>query len=292
MDVSIIIVNYNTSKLINDCLKSIVEKTTDLEFEVIIVDNNTENLSETINPSGIKNIRYIQLKENLGFGKANNQGAKIAIGRNLFCLNPDTLLINNAIKILSDYLDSHPKCGICGGNLYDINLKPINSYKKWRAGIRDALNMILKNYPAKILYRKNFQYNLSSTPCNVGYITGADLMIRKKLFNSINGYHPSYFMYNEDPDLCFRVHKLGYRIVSVPQAKIIHLEGQSLPSKDKLIYKGKLLGESLANYLNLNFNFLHKKISKHLYGLALKKNAKRSQSVLFEHFYKTLKSSN
>lgn len=116
MDVSIIYVNYRTSGLIADSLRSVRALTQGVSYEVIVVDNNTEK-SLPAEFGGLFpdiDIKYVMLDENVGFGRANNEGFKIAEGRNLFCLNPDTILLNNAIKILSDYLDAHPDTGIVG----------------------------------------------------------------------------------------------------------------------------------------------------------------------------------
>ena len=105
MDVSIIIINYNTISFLIDAVDSIFAKTEGIEYEIIVVDNNSNDNSKTIIMEKYgKKVIYLSLPENIGFGRANNEGAKIAKGRNLFFLNPDTLLLNNATKILSDYL--------------------------------------------------------------------------------------------------------------------------------------------------------------------------------------------
>jgi len=132
MDVSIIIVNYNTAKLLMDAIDSVFEKTEGVTYEIIIVDNNSPS-----NPKDIlierygDKIIYLGLSENIGFGRANNEAAKIAKGRNLFFLNPDTILLNNAVKILSDYLDDNPCVGCCGGNLVDRDGKPTKSFSRY-----------------------------------------------------------------------------------------------------------------------------------------------------------------
>ena len=138
LDVSIIYVNYKTSDLILQSIKSVVEKVTDISYEFIVVDNNTENnlekkLSEVI-PSFI-NLKCLYLPENIGFGAANNEGMKHAKGKTIFLLNPDTVLINNAIKILFDFLQKNPDAGACGGNLYNIQNQPSYSFSKIMPGI-------------------------------------------------------------------------------------------------------------------------------------------------------------
>ncbi|MDE7402043.1 MAG: glycosyltransferase, partial [Muribaculaceae bacterium] len=119
MDVSIIIVNYNTSKLVNDAIDSVIRHTAGIDYEIIVVDNATEDLSQTLKEYSNPKIRTIQLSENVGFGQANNAALEIASGRNILFLNPDTKILNNAVTILSDYLDNHPECGVCVGILYN-----------------------------------------------------------------------------------------------------------------------------------------------------------------------------
>ena len=125
MDVSIIIINYNTLDMTRACIDSIFEKTSSLDFEVILVDNNSKDNSKDFFEKD-KRIIYVYNNDNLGFGVANNVGLKFAKGRNILFLNSDTLLVNNAIKILSDYLDGNSDVGACGGNLYNKDMTPIN----------------------------------------------------------------------------------------------------------------------------------------------------------------------
>ena len=226
IDVSIIIINYNTSALVNDCLKSIFEQSSDFSYEIIIVDNATENLSEMIYWTDPR-IRFLQLDKNLGFGGANNRAFEIASGRYLFCLNPDTVLINNAINILKDFLDIHPECGACGGNLYDEAGKPALSYKMRGPGFFEDTDQLLKRGLSRLFYGKNYMFNHGIKPQKTAYINGADLMLRRTVINQVGGFDNDFFLYYEETELQFRIRRYGYTICSVPQAKIIHLEGKS-----------------------------------------------------------------
>lgn len=229
MDVSIIIVNYHTAGLIIDCLRSVYEKTEGIEFEVIIVDNASgDGYEETIaSEFPGKDIKFITLEENVGFGRANNAGFEIAQGRNLLCLNPDTILINNAVKILSDYLDDNPDVGACGGNLYDEKMQPALSFRRMLPGIKWELNELLHLWIDRIQYGKNHRFNFTDRPIEVGYISGADIMIPRRVVKETGGFSPDFFMYYEETDLCCRIHRMGLRVVSVPAAEIQHLEGGS-----------------------------------------------------------------
>jgi len=228
IDVSIIIVNYNTIDLILNCINSIIDKTQGLSYEIIVVDNaSSDNCKARIRMKFGERISVIEAKENLGFGKANNLGIAIAQGRNIIFLNPDTLLINNAIKILSDYLDTHGNVAVCGGNLFDINGISIHSYNIVFPTIFDEIDQACHRILSKIIYGKSTMFNYSIHPKKVAYITGADLMIKNSILTKVGVFNPDFFMYYEETDLQKRIHDSGYQIYNVPSAHIIHLEGGS-----------------------------------------------------------------
>ncbi len=232
-DVSVIIVNYNTSVLIRDLLVTLEEKTEGISYEVIVVDNDPTDQFAIDLKDYLDKIIYIPLKENVGFGKANNEGQKVAKGRNIFFLNPDTLLVNNAIKILSDYLDKNEKVGVCGGNLYDKDMNPIHSFIRMLPSPLWDLNNLLGNLIFNILYGRNIQFNFTEKPISVGYITGADMMVKRSVLNEVGSFDSDFFMYYEETELSYRIKKAGYDIISVPDAEIIHLEGQSISTNDR-----------------------------------------------------------
>jgi len=229
--VSIIIVNYKTKELLINAINSIYSHTDGISFEIIVVDNNSEDGSEaTINESFEKRVKYISLSENLGFGRANNEGAKIATGNYLFFLNSDTILLNNAIKTLSIFLNKNPTVGICGGNLYTLDLKPTHSCMPVLPSLLLELDSLFWHIPFKLVWGITFDFNTTNRPKKVADIIGADLMIRSDLFKEIGGFDPDFFLYNEETKLAFMVKEKGYFIYSVPDAHIIHLEGKSMTS--------------------------------------------------------------
>lgn len=235
MDVSIIIVNYNTSVLIKNLLETIEKKTEGISYEVIVVDNNpTEQFAIDLKDY-LDKIIYLPLKENVGFGRANNEGLKVAKGRNIFFLNPDTLLINNAIRILSDYLDNNENVGACGGNLYDKDINPMHSFVRILPSILWDIDSILSGLIFKVIFGRNVQHNYTTQPLKVGYVTGADMMVKRSVLDSVGAFDPDFFMYYEETELSYRIKNAGFDIVSIPNAKIIHLEGQSFQVKEERI---------------------------------------------------------
>lgn len=231
MDVSIIIVNYNTLETTSSCIDSIFEKTSGIQFEVILIDNaSTDGSREHF--SNDKRITYHYSDINLGFGKANNKGLEIAQGRNILFLNPDTLLINNAIQILSDHLDRNRETGACGGNLFDYTGTPAFSFERIFPSLTSEFDRCLKGLITKAIYRRNRKFNYSEQDIGVAYIIGADLMIKKTILEEVGGFDERFFMYYEEVELCHRIHQKKYRITNVPSARITHLEGMSSRTTD------------------------------------------------------------
>lgn len=226
MNVSIIIVNYNTTSLLQQCVDSIVKHTHGVSYEIIVVDNgSTEDSLIPLRQD--QRIHLLEQHENLGFGRANNVGAAKAKGEHLFLLNPDTILLNDAVSFLYKHLVNTPRTGLCGGNIYDGDMTPIHSHDQLFPSILSELDTVFGHLYYKLKYGKNSWFNHTGKPIKVAMITGADMMIRRTVWEKVGGFDPSFFMYYEDSDLCARIKKLGFDIINVPQAEIIHLEGKS-----------------------------------------------------------------
>lgn len=225
MDVSVILVNYNTKDLTLSCIESIIEMTKGIEYEIILVDNASTDGSKALFSSD-ERIVYLYQEENLGFGKANNLGMSIAKGKYFFLLNSDTILINNAIKELADVLDDDTSIGAVCGNLYDNEGQPTYSYNlDYPSIIRDSyLLSLIRNW----LFNPQFKiHNYSNHQIQVKHITGADMMIRKSLIEKYGGFNDHFFMYYEDTELCYRLVKNRQKLLNTPAAKITHLCGKS-----------------------------------------------------------------
>lgn len=231
MDVSIIIINYNTMFLTLNLIETIIKNTIGINYEIILVDNDSkENVEVALEQSKYKeNIKLIKSDENLGFGRANNLGVKMAKGKYIFLLNSDTLLLDNSIKKMFDFMEKNIEIAVCGGNLYDGNKLPAHSFQ------RKFLNEIdyYYNYIYQIITGKRRDFNYSKLPFEVAYVTGADMFIKKSVFEEVGGFDPEFFMYFEETELCFRIKKIGKKIFSYPSVEIIHLEGKSFLFSEK-----------------------------------------------------------
>lgn len=267
-EVSIIIVNYNTLALLNNCIKSIKENVTNITYEIIVVDNNSsDDINSLKNNRDFSslNLKLIKLPQNIGFGRANNEGSKIAGGKYLLFLNPDTIMINNAISLLVNYISSNIDVGACGGNLYDEKLNPTRSYRRRFFDNIWLLDTLLSaNYIGKWRYGLSLYFNDSESPLSVSYIVGADLLVRKDLFLRIGGFNPGFFMYYEEVELCHRIISEGYKVINIPYAKIQHLEGKS---NSNIEFKSKQMFNSAKLYFKLTQKKFPYIISRVLYFL-------------------------
>ena len=252
MDVSVIIVNYKTPQLCIDCINSVIEKTVNIDYEIIVVDNDSQDNSlQKIKEEFGNRVVLIDAGENLGFGKANNLGAKNAKGEYLFLLNSDTILRNNAIKCLYDFIKIDSSVGIVGGNLFDKNGNPAHSFKVNQIDLNGLkVSSFFKSMRHKLSGKMtDWDFNDTKEPIEInGYITGADLMIKKSIFEEVGGFDSDFFMYFEESEMTFRVRQLGYKVYSVPAAEIIHLEGASTKGKSFSERRQRMYNESAVKY--------------------------------------------
>lgn len=261
MDVSVIIVNYNTLKMTDECIDSVIEKTSGINYEIVLVDNASTDGSKAFF-SADSRVKYIYNEENLGFGRANNRGLEIAVGRNVLFLNSDTLLRNNAIKILSDFLDDHKESGACGGNLFSSDGTPGMSFGRYFPSLYEELNIFFEDIPNKILYGKNSHFNHTGRELKVGFIAGADLMVKNSVLKDVGYFDPSFFLYYEETELCLRINRYGKSIFSVPKAEIVHFDGakaRRTASRESNVQYRMQMEKSRAIFYNLSYSRFYKK---------------------------------
>jgi hypothetical protein len=242
MDVSIIIVNYNTRALLADCIQSVLSQTQEIEYEIIVVDNDSKDDSASYIKKHYPSVMFIHSGGNLGFGRANNLGAKFASGKYLFLLNSDTILKNNAVYMFFQYMEqqgSNDCIGAVGGYLLDREGNYGAFYVDFPSPILEYSRLL-----RKYLYPQAF---LASGVLDVDGIIGADLFLPKSIFTALDGFDPSFFMYFEETDLQYRMSKLGWKRQIIPGPQIVHLEGGSF-NKNGLSYKRYVMAQNSYNY--------------------------------------------
>lgn len=233
MKVSIIIVTYNTRQMTSECIDSIFEKTKGIDFEIILVDNASVDGSKEFFEKDSR-IKYIYSEKNLGFGKANNLGYKIATGKYIFLLNSDTLLVNNALLEMFNYMENESTfVGCVGCVLQNKDGYAIHSYNKkfpnlwwiFQEILTYAIpkfSLIHDPYKKRELDTRNERF-----PLVVDQITGADMFIRRDVVETCGMFDPDFFMYYEETEMQFRFQKKGYKSIVIDSPKIIHLVGAS-----------------------------------------------------------------
>lgn len=219
--------NYNTKEITKKCIESIYEKTQDVSFDVWVVDNASQDGSCEMIEECFPCINLIKNDRNLGFGVANNIAIEKSNSKYVFLLNTDTVLINNAIKIMLDFMNSNEDAAACGGSLFNLEGDFVYSFgmlPRLKSYTFNRLGLSFLNKPEKKDRKKSQQTE---------HIIGADLMLRRSVLNSVGLFDPRFFLYNEELELQFRINQAGFKIYFLPEAKIIHLVGQS--SKDKTL---------------------------------------------------------
>lgn len=247
MQISIIIVNYNTKHLTADCIDSIIAKTSEVEYEIILVDNaSSDGSQEKFSSDG--RILFLEAGDNLGFGKANNLGAQHAKGDYIFFLNSDTLLLNNAIYEMWRYCEEHKEDNIGGLGciLCDGNNQRCHSYAKlntWKDIVKSYFIAPFCKCKAKEIMAMDAE-DESKDAFEVGYVTGADLFVSRKVIDECGCFDPDFFMYSEESEMQWRFKKHGYKNMIIKSPKIMHLEGMSQAKKKSPTMKKIIMTQS------------------------------------------------
>ena len=240
MDVTVIIVSYNTKDLTLACLASVFEETRAAELEVIVVDNASRDGSADAIARTHPSAELVALEENRGFAAANNLASERARGRYLLLLNPDTVVLDGAIDEVVRFADAHPEYGIVGGRTFfeDGALNPTSCWGRptpWSVACRSlALSVAFPRN--RFVDPETYGDWARDTVREVDIVTGCFLLIRRELWNELSGFDTSFFMYGEDADLCLRARARGHRCVLDPEARLVHHGGRSEPvAADKTI---------------------------------------------------------
>ena len=210
MDVSVIILNYNTLHVLLPCIDSIVENTKDLRYEIIVADNGSkDNSCEVL--ARDNRIVFIPIGENQGFGRGNNAALKQAKGKYIFFLNSDTLLRNNAIKILFDFAEQYSgKLGALGCVLENTQGRPIHSYGRFPRMRNDFSKLLLTPLKKALHLYHPEPLKWPETWMKVEYVTGADLFVSRSVLDECGAFHPAFFMYCEEAEMQWRFMRKGY----------------------------------------------------------------------------------
>lgn len=233
LDLSIIVVSYNTRRLLSRCLASVTKKLrkSEIKSEVIVVDNNSTDKSVEVVKSlqsTVSGLQLIRNEKNLGFARANNQAAKKAAGRYLLFLNSDTTVKKGALEQMMRFMDQHPKVGIASCQLRSLDgsvqpqggwLPRLSTVLVW-AWFIDDLPLLRRVLPS---YQNRRQAFFTGQSKKLGWVSGTAMWVRKEAWKKLGGFDQSLFMYGEDVELCYRANQLGWVVMVNPKAAVTHL---------------------------------------------------------------------
>lgn len=251
MDLSIIIVNWNSREWLRQCIKSVVTETRQLNYEIVVVDAGSFDGCASMIRKEFPQARFIQSETNCGFARANNVAFAAAAGSSILFLNPDTIVCGFSLKILFDYLWKLPQPGAVGCRLLrpDASLQT-SCVQSFPTILNQALNFqwIRSRSLQSRLWGMAALYAPGSEPKEVQAIVGACLMVKRAAFEQVGRFSEDYFMYGEDIDLCYKLRKSGFRNYYVPEATVIHYGGGSSRSASAN-FSAVMMRESTLRFL-------------------------------------------
>lgn len=239
MSISVFIVNYNTCDLLEQCLTSIFDTKGDLDAEVFVVDNNSNDGSSEMVKAKFHQVFLTEYSENMGFTKAINSVLPLAKGEYCLLLHPDIELPAGTLRDFVAFFEAHPKAGVLGGNLYYPDGTP-NPCEIFFPGFKNDLlrfaTRLAARLPAggKLLWHFNaLEWSHEST-CQVNWVWNACMMVRGKVFEQIGYFDEDFFVWYADWDLCKRATDAGWLVYYLHPARAIHHERQSFAKNDTI----------------------------------------------------------
>lgn len=272
MELSIVIVNYNVKEFLTQCLDSIFKSQTQYNYEVIVVDNSSRDSGRDEICSTFEHITWIDNSENVGFGRANNQGFSRAKGVYTLILNPDTVLQEDTLEKCISYLLAHPEVGGLGIKGLDGSGQFLPESKRalptplvalWKITGLSAI------FPKSSVFARYHLGHLSPEENHeVDILVGCFMMVPTQLLLSVGGFDPQYFMYGEDIDLSYELQKTGHKNIYFSDSQIIHYKGESTKRGSlnyvRMFYKAMVLfakkqftGSSAAAYSLLIYSGIY-----------------------------------
>lgn len=226
MDLSVVIVNWNTAALLIQCLESIYTNSPKNEFEVLVLDNASTDRSVPLVQQEFPQVKLLVSEKNLGFAGGNNRAIQQSKGRYILLLNPDTEVIPGAFDELIQFMDANPQAGAAGSRLLNPDGTLQQSCYPSPTPLRELWRLLhLDIFHPYALYRMD-EWDVDNSQ-EVDVIQGASLILRREALNNVGVLDDTYFMYTEEVDLCYRLQKQGWRLYWIPQSQVIHYGGQS-----------------------------------------------------------------
>lgn len=225
--ISIIIANYNARNLLEDCLSSIYRQDSRYSFEVLVVDDHSDDNSFEMVKTRFPQVRAYRNEANLHYATSNNRMFDIAEGEYLFLLNNDTIVRPGAVDVLVDFMEAHPEIGCAGSKLLNEDgsiQESVKTLPNVRSALFGARSYVYRWFPNNILSKRELLHLSQdvTSPFKAGYVSSAAMLIRRDIVKAV-GYLDPRMSYHVDADYCARIWKAGWKVVYVPESVIIHL---------------------------------------------------------------------
>lgn len=252
MDLSIIIVNWNSAELLRKCLSSISLTSVAGAFEILVIDNASFDGSRELVSREFPHVMFIQSDENLGFAAGNNLGFDRCRGRYVLFLNPDTEIVGDAIEVMLEVMKSHGEAGVVGPKLINPDLSvQINCMRAFPTLFNEMFDSA---WTRRILGRFNFAGAKpviceSDTPVSVEMLPGTCILLRREVFEEAGRFNENYFMYAEDVELNYRVRAVGWKNFYISRAAVIHHGGHSSAQQNESFFSTVIMRESVWQFL-------------------------------------------
>lgn len=230
MDLSIIIVNWNSKDFLAEALNSVQATVHGISYEVLVIDSGSFDGCAEMLVQSYPWVRFIQSGSNLGFAKANNEAFRLSHGDVILFLNPDTKVLGNAITELMRTLNSRPDAGLVGPKLLNgdgsVQETCVRAFPTLVNQLLDS-EVLRRRFPNSTLWGKRALGTVDAMPKRVEALSGASLMASRKVFEQVGMFSTDYFMYSEDMDLCLKAARQGFNAYYVPSAVVVHYGGAS-----------------------------------------------------------------
>jgi hypothetical protein len=250
MELSIIIVNWNSKEFLGACLQSVRQFTREIEQEILVIDSGSYDGADELLRTKFPEVIYIQNRENIGFARSNNSAFRAAKGKYILFLNPDTELISSAINLMLEHIRNTPSVGAVGCKLLNadnsVQTSCIQAFPTIMGQFFSS-EFLMKLFPASALWGISALRQSGTQPSEVEVISGACLMVRRAAFEAVDGFSEDYFMYTEDVDLCYKLRRTGLRNYYLPSATVKHFGGgssESAPSNFSVV----MMRDSIMRY--------------------------------------------
>ncbi len=275
MELSIIIVNYNVKEFLQNLVHSLQKAVSIINHEIIVVDNASDDGSVEFIREKFPQITLIVNQTNLGFSKANNAALKIAKGKFILLINPDTIVSEDTITKMIEFLNEHPDAGLAGCKILNpdgsLQLACRRSFPGPWTSFCKVTGLSTLFPKSKLFAKYNLTYLDENSTYEVDAISGSFMMMKREAYEKVGGFDEQFFMYGEDLDLCYRIQKNGYKVYYYPGTQIIH-------------YKGESTKRSSLDETNIFYDAMHLFVKKHFSSFYLAEIILRS-AIGFRKFF-------